>query len=214
LKAETAAYAPPVPAVGLVGATYERGADVQVVQDLGLPFAFGWPRRPIMVDLGETSSVIYRRVLTEKNSTQSTLDARIAVHPCKDLAACLAERGAFDKEWTTAFKTDACDREGRPDVGDGAEWFAVHADDDARLHHRRSVVVGRRDSDRPDRRGTGRPADPQRHLAPDPLTPTSRTTPGKRSQVFASTSPSAPSATEVGLQNGLDRKSAARSSRG
>ena len=104
-KAETAAYAPPVPAVGLVGATYERGADVQVVGDVGLPFAFGWPRPPVTVDLGESSSVLYRRVLTEKTPTQSTLDARIAVHPCKDLAACLAERAAFDKDWTTAFKT-------------------------------------------------------------------------------------------------------------
>jgi hypothetical protein len=104
-KAETAGYASPVPAVGLVGATYERGADVQVVENLGLPFAFGWPRPPNTVDLGESSSVLYRRVLTEKNPTQSTLDARIAVHPCKDLAACLAERAAFDKEWTTAFKT-------------------------------------------------------------------------------------------------------------
>lgn len=104
-KAETAGYAPPVPAVGLVGATYERGADVQVVGNLELPFAFGWPRPPITVDLGESSSMLYRRVLTEKNPTQSTLDARIALHPCKDLAACLAERAAFDKEWTTAFKT-------------------------------------------------------------------------------------------------------------
>jgi hypothetical protein len=105
LKAETAPYLPAVPGVGLVGGTYERGADVQVVEDLGLPFTFGWPRPPTAVDLGESSSVLYRRVLTEKNSTQSTLDARIAVHPCKDLAACLAERAAFDKEWTTAFKT-------------------------------------------------------------------------------------------------------------
>ncbi|TCN39901.1 hypothetical protein EV644_10311 [Kribbella orskensis] len=105
LKAETAAYAPPVPAVGLVGGTYERGADVQVVGEVGLPFAFGWPRPPVTVDLGESSSVLYRRVLTEKTPTQSTLDARIAVHPCKDLAACLAERAAFDKDWTTAFKT-------------------------------------------------------------------------------------------------------------
>jgi hypothetical protein len=105
LKVDTAPYLPSVPAVGLVGRTYERGADVQVVENLGLPFAFGWPRPPISVDLGESSSMLYRRVLTEKNPTQSTLDARIALYPCKDLAACLAERAAFGKEWTTAFKT-------------------------------------------------------------------------------------------------------------
>jgi hypothetical protein len=49
--------------------------------------------------------MIYRRVLTPINSTRSALDARIAVSPCKNLAACLAGRAAFDQQWTDDFKT-------------------------------------------------------------------------------------------------------------
>ena len=104
-KPPAAPYLPPVNAPGLVGATYATGSDVQVVNDIDLPFAFGWPRPPKKVKLGESSSMIYRRVLTAKTSTQSLLDARIALSPCRDLAACLAGRAAFDKRWTDEFKT-------------------------------------------------------------------------------------------------------------
>ncbi|GAA1603896.1 hypothetical protein GCM10009789_67390 [Kribbella sancticallisti] len=104
-KPRTAPYLPPVTTTGLVGATYPTGADVQVVDGLSLPFAFGWPRPPHKVELGESSTMIYRRVLTEAKPTDSALDARIALRPCRDLAACLAGRAQFDKEWTDSFKT-------------------------------------------------------------------------------------------------------------
>jgi hypothetical protein len=104
-KPAPAPYLPPVSAPGLVGAIYPAGADVQVVQGTALPFAFGWPRPPHLVELGESSTTVYRRVLTEDNPAQSALDARIAVRVCHDLAACLAGRAEFDKDWTGNFKT-------------------------------------------------------------------------------------------------------------
>ena len=101
-----AQYNPRAQRVALVGATYGRGADIQIADQLDLPFAFGWPRPPLTKDLGESSYAIYRQVLTSTNPATSAVDARIAVHPCRDLAACLAERTAFDKHWTTYFKTE------------------------------------------------------------------------------------------------------------
>jgi hypothetical protein len=106
VKAQTAPYNPRAHRVALVGATYRRGADIQVADQLDLPFAFGWPRPPLTKDLGESSYAIYRRVLTSTKPATSAVDARIAVHPCRDLAGCLAERTAFDKHWTTYFKTE------------------------------------------------------------------------------------------------------------
>lgn len=103
-KPSSAPYIPPVPAAALIGATYARGADVQEVTGLGLPFAFGWPRLPSTVDLGVSASTIYRRVLTEKPSGAITMDARIALRPCATLAACLTDRAAFDQEWTRTFR--------------------------------------------------------------------------------------------------------------
>lgn len=105
VKAETAQYNPRAQRVALVGATYPSGADVQIADQLDLPFAFGWPRPPLTKDLGETSYAIYRRVMTSTNPATSAVDARLAVHPCRGLAGCLAERTAFDKHWTTYFKT-------------------------------------------------------------------------------------------------------------
>jgi hypothetical protein len=66
--------------------------------------------------------MIYRRVLTEINPTRSALDARIAVSPCKDLAACLAGRTAFDKQWTDDFKTPV-----PATAKDGQTWFTVQS---------------------------------------------------------------------------------------
>jgi hypothetical protein len=106
VKAETAPYNSRAQQVALVGATYQSGADVQIADQLGLPFAFGWPRPPITKDLGESSYAIYRRVLASENLATSAVDARIAVHPCRALAGCLAERTAFDKQWTAYFKTE------------------------------------------------------------------------------------------------------------
>jgi hypothetical protein len=106
VKAETAPYNPRAQRVALVGATYHSGADIQIANQLDLPFSFGWPRPPLTKDLGETSYAIYRRVLTSTNPARSAVDARIAVHPCRDLAGCLAERTAFDKHWTAYFKAE------------------------------------------------------------------------------------------------------------
>lgn len=104
VKAKEAPYQPQATQVALVGATYEPGADVQVVEDIGLPFAFGWPRPPTVEDRGESSYAIYRGVRTGKNAANASLDARIAVRPCGDLARCRSERAAFDRTWTTYFK--------------------------------------------------------------------------------------------------------------
>jgi hypothetical protein len=105
----TAQYKEPTGSPGVVGASYAKGADVQAILDAGLPFPFGWPRPPVIESLGESSSAIYRRVLTkaDPNQPRGTLEARIALHPCRDLAGCLADRGAFDKEWATVFKVPA-----------------------------------------------------------------------------------------------------------
>jgi hypothetical protein len=107
LKASTPTYIPGGRPVPLVGATYQGAADVQVVDNIDLPFAFGWPRPPTIEKFGESTSAIYREVLAEDSAGKPTLDARIAVHPCHDLAGCLADRGAFDKQWTTTFKVPA-----------------------------------------------------------------------------------------------------------
>lgn len=119
-RARPVTYKPAAAQVSLVGATYRRGADVQVVDELDLPFAFGWPRPPFSIDLGESSYSIYRRVLTGENPATASMDARIAVHPCPGLAACLAQRAAFDRHWTAYFKADV------PKTPRGARtWIAV-----------------------------------------------------------------------------------------
>jgi hypothetical protein len=105
----TATYQEPTGTPGVIGAAYAAGADVQPILLAGLPFPFGWPRPPEVSSLGESSSAIYRRVVTRTDAGQpkGTLEARVAVHPCKDLAGCLADRKAFDAAWSTAFKAPA-----------------------------------------------------------------------------------------------------------
>ncbi len=105
----TAQYKEPTGAPGVIGAAYAAGADVQPITDAGLPFPFGWPRPPEISSLGESSSAIYRRVVTRTDPGQpkGTLEARVAVHPCQDLAGCLADRAAFDGAWSKAFKAPA-----------------------------------------------------------------------------------------------------------
>jgi hypothetical protein len=120
LKARTATYVTGGQPVSLVGATYQGAADVQVVEDIDLPFAFGWPRPPTIKKLGESTSAIYRQVLAMDGAGQPTLDARIAVHPCRDLAGCLADRAGFDKQWTTTFKAPA-----PATAKDGRTWLTV-----------------------------------------------------------------------------------------
>jgi hypothetical protein len=120
LKASTPAYIPGGQSAPLIGATYQGAADVQVVDNIDLPFAFGWPRPPMIKKLGESTSVIYRQVLAVDSADTPTLDARIAVHPCRDLAGCLADRAAFDKQWTKAFKAPA-----PTTAKDGQTWLTV-----------------------------------------------------------------------------------------
>ncbi|GAA1537639.1 hypothetical protein [Kribbella lupini] len=95
------------PFAPVVGAIYPLGADLQVARQLDLPFEFGFPQPPVLDEklAAESSTTIYRRVHT--GTTPAGLDLRIALRPCTDQAACLAGRAAFDKEWSTTYKTAA-----------------------------------------------------------------------------------------------------------
>jgi hypothetical protein len=108
-RVTTATYKESTGSPGVVGASYAAGADVQQVLHADLPFPFGWPRPVEVTSLGESSTAIYRQVRTrvEKGRPRGTLKARIALHPCKDLAACLADRAAFDAQWAKAFDAPA-----------------------------------------------------------------------------------------------------------
>jgi hypothetical protein len=123
-KIATAAYIRPGSGPGLVGDTYPNGADVQVLHELDLPFAFGWPRPPLAKELGVSSTTLYRQVQTAAPAVdpnrKPTLLARIAVRQCQDLAKCLAGRAAFDKDWTSTFKAPV------PQTAkDRQTWFTV-----------------------------------------------------------------------------------------
>ena len=120
LKIKTAAYTPPNAFAGLVGATYAPNADVQVVDYLGLPFAFGFPRPPEGNQNAdsESASMIYRRAQALNSRGEAILTVRIALHPCENLSKCLADRAAFDAEWTKAFKAPA-----PTTVKDSRTWF-------------------------------------------------------------------------------------------
>jgi hypothetical protein len=110
------------PFVGVAGAVYTSGAGLEIARGLGLPFEFGFPDRPVLDQKTsvESSSTIYRRVIAGPASANAGLDLRIAVQPCRDQAACLAGRAAFDQDWTTAYKmpVPATPRDGRT-------WYAV-----------------------------------------------------------------------------------------
>jgi hypothetical protein len=105
-KVTTAPYVRPDGGPGVFGSTYPDGADVQVITTAELPFAIGWPRPPAVSFLGESSTIVYRRVQTDNGvgNRRLTPDLRIALHSCKDLAGCLADRPAFDQQWTKVFK--------------------------------------------------------------------------------------------------------------
>ncbi|GAB3815020.1 hypothetical protein [Kribbella italica] len=110
------------PFAPVVGAIYPPGADLQVARQLDLPFEFGFPEPPVLDEkqATESSTTIYRRVLTGTNPAKAGIDLRIALRPCTDQAACLAGRAAFDKEWSTTYKTSA------PTTRrDSATWYAV-----------------------------------------------------------------------------------------
>jgi len=110
-KISTAPYKRPDGSAGVFGARYAAGTDLQVVTNAELPFALGWPRPPQATFLGESSTLVMRRIVTRteysNNGLKNSFDARIALHPCKSLAACLSDRPAFDKQWTKIFKAPA-----------------------------------------------------------------------------------------------------------
>ncbi|MFD7153574.1 hypothetical protein ACFV9C_03190 [Kribbella sp. NPDC059898] len=107
----TAAYKHPDGSAGVFGATYPANADVQVVADAELPFAFGWPRPPQVAFLGESSQLILRKVVTKNDyapgGLKNAMQAQFALHPCVTLAKCLADRPSFDKQWTAIYRTTA-----------------------------------------------------------------------------------------------------------
>lgn len=107
----TAPYKRPDDSTGVFGATYAAGADVQVVSNAELPFAVGWPRPPQVDFLGESSSLVLRRLLTKSEyssgGVKSSFKADIALHPCVSLARCLADRPSFDRQWTKLFEAPA-----------------------------------------------------------------------------------------------------------
>jgi hypothetical protein len=125
-KITTAPYKRPDGTPGVFGATYAADADLQVITNAELPFALGWPRPPEVVFLGESSTMVYRRILTHsdfvKGGLKGSLDARIALHPCASLAGCLADRVSFDQQWTKVYKTVA-----PTSAKDGRTWLTVHA---------------------------------------------------------------------------------------
>ncbi|MGZ0149563.1 hypothetical protein ACXJJ3_21040 [Kribbella sp. WER1] len=105
----TAAYKLPDGAPGVFGASYPAGADVQVVANAELPFAFGWPRPPQVDFLGESSQLILRRVVTQTaydpGGLKNSMRIQFALHPCSTLAKCLTDRTAFDGQWTKIYRT-------------------------------------------------------------------------------------------------------------
>ncbi|MFB6719679.1 hypothetical protein ACFCV3_05935 [Kribbella sp. NPDC056345] len=121
-KITTAPYKRPDGSAGLVGATYPAGADVQVVTNADLPFALGWPRPPAVSFLGESSTIAYRRIQTDEQSTGRKVppDLRVALSACSNLADCVKGRAAFDQEWTKVFQVPV------PSVAkDGRTWLTT-----------------------------------------------------------------------------------------
>jgi len=120
----TAPYKRPDGSAGVFGATYAAGADVQVISNAELPFAVGWPRPPQVDFLGESSSLVLRRLLTKSDYSsgglKSSFKADIALHPCVSLAQCLADRPSFDQQWTKIFKAPA-----PVTAKDSRTWIAV-----------------------------------------------------------------------------------------
>ncbi len=109
---------------GLVGETYPQGIDLQMVSGIDLPFSFGWPRPPETRKISDSSTTLYRLVQTEpsldKSNSGSDLVARIAVRQCRSLADCLANRAAFDQDWTKSFRAQT-----PRTAKDAHTWFTV-----------------------------------------------------------------------------------------
>ncbi|WP_350279701.1 hypothetical protein [Kribbella sp. HUAS MG21] len=123
-RVTTAPYKRPTGSAGVFGAVYPANADVQVVTNAELPFAIGWPRPPQVDFLGESSQLILRRIVTmtehDPGGLRNAFRAQLALHPCASLAKCLADRPAFDQQWTKIYKTTA------PAVAkDARTWLTV-----------------------------------------------------------------------------------------
>lgn len=116
-KAIGARYQPGLKPVQVVGAVYTATDKTELVQDIGLPFVFRWPGKYDVMAESE-SDAIYRTIVSD--TTQAPVGASIAVYPCRDLAACLAERIAFDARWTKAYPS------ARPATAkDSRTWYTV-----------------------------------------------------------------------------------------
>ena len=185
----TAQYKQPTGSPGVVGATYAAGADVQPIVFAGLPFPFGWPRPPAVSSLGESSSAIYSRVADADRPGPAQGHARGADRaPPVPGPGRLSGRPRRVRRGLVegVQRARAHHRQGRADLGRRAEVRAedavVHADDVARVPERRPLVAGRRRGHRCDRRGAGRPAHRQRHLAADQLIRRKSFTNGPRDQ--------------------------------
>jgi hypothetical protein len=141
-KITTAPYKRPDGSAGVLGATYAAGTDLQVITTAELPFAIGWPRPPQVTFLGESSSIVFRRIVTRSDFSngglKNSLDARIALHPCSSLAACRADRAAFDQQWTKVFKATA-----PATAKDARTWLTVQASPYAVTMTRAYVSGGR-----------------------------------------------------------------------
>ncbi|MFG1906802.1 hypothetical protein [Kribbella sp. NPDC048928] len=122
----TAPYKRPDGSAGIFGAAYPAGADVQVVANAELPFPIGWPRPPLVSFLGESSQLVLRKIMTKNDyapgGLKNAMQAQIALHPCANLAKCLADRPSFDQEWTKTFKATA-----PATAKDGRTWLTVSA---------------------------------------------------------------------------------------
>lgn len=125
-RVTTAPYKRPTGSPGVFGAVYPANADVQVVTNAELPFAIGWPRPPQVDFLGESSQLVLRRIVTETEhdpgGLRNAFRAQFALHPCASLAKCLADRAAFDKQWTKIYKTTA-----PATAKDARTWLTVSA---------------------------------------------------------------------------------------
>lgn len=117
-KAPAPRIDPRLPSVSVIGVTYTPEDATEAVVGLELPFAFRWPDIPGQLRLGESSYAIYRRVITGEDQKTAPLNAALAAHPCKSLAACRQERAVFDQRWTTRFKVPV-----PVTAKDGQTWF-------------------------------------------------------------------------------------------
>ncbi|HET6743354.1 MAG TPA: hypothetical protein VFH76_30650, partial [Kribbella sp.] len=83
-------------------------------------------RPPLVSFLGESSQLVLRKIVTKNDyapgGLKNAMQAQLALHPCADLAKCLADRPSFDQQWTKLFKTTA-----PATAKDARTWLTVSA---------------------------------------------------------------------------------------